>query len=472
MEKRFGTYRIIFFIYLYINMKCPYINIFNLDKELFQNIDKMGGWEYLTKKYNKEAKDKKNYLETNQDLQVKNYLEYMGAFRKIIIDIIVKKTTNKMSKDKKHINKYKSFLKNNNLNKHIIASALGSTNLTSDYDITFGGPGSYLLIKCIIENFNKINLKNIPTMTQIFDSNFYLMPDLVITNSNINRFKNKNINLFQVNGNHMIPIPNSKDITNLELLKLKNKKDDNRKLTSKNLKKRYNKLLKLGEEMDVFIYQDNYKNSIIKSKLDFFNKIMEIKETEIEAYFCLSTVLTVVYGIQLKKIDEIEKILIQDNFLVGAVENIIDLYKHQSHSFVNNKDKIRNLSVKVSKYIYRIFFNLDYYLKKGDLKTRQKCKHYFKKKNINYEELKKLTNEMLFFRKNSDNFSQLEIEKYKQKIDKFIKVFKLNKPLKFGKKHEIFDLFKELDERTLFIYKKKSKTLKKEIKRNKKTRKG
>jgi len=456
-------------------MKCPNVDIYNLDKELFQNIDKIGGWEKLTKIYNKEAKDKKNYLESDTNLQVKNFLEYMGALRKIIIDVIVKKTTDRMSKDKKHKSKYKSFLKNNKFNKYIIASALGSTNLTSDYDITFGGPGSYLLIKCIIENFNKIKLKKMPTMTQIFDSNFYLMPDLVITKNNMNRFKNKNINLFQVNGTHMIPVPNSKDITSLELLKLKNKKDDNRKLTSNNLKKRYNKLLKLGEEMDVFLYQDNFKNSSIKNKLDFFNKIMEIKETEIEAYFCLSTVLTVVYGIQSKKIDDLEKILIPDNFLVGAIENIIDLYKHHSHSFVNNQEKIRNLSIKVSKYIYRIFFNLDYYLKKGDSKTRQKCKQYFKKKNINYEELKKLTNEILFFRKNSDNFSPEERGKYIQKIDKFIKVFKLNKPLKFGKQHEIFDLFKELDERTLFLYKKKSKTIKRTNRKKgtkKKTRKN
>jgi hypothetical protein len=446
-------------------MECAKVDIYNIDTELMVYLEKMGGWKFLTKKYNKEAKDRRNYIKTNE-IQYRTYLEFMGAFRKIIIEIIVKKTIDKMSRDVKK--KYKSFVKNGDFKQYIMSSACGSTNATSDYDVTFAGPGSYLLVKCIIDNFKNINLQKKQTMSNMFDSNFYLIPDLIVNKNNINRFKKHNIDLFKVDGSHMIPLPNNKHIINLEFNQLKRKKNDNRKLTNVNISKRYEQLIKLGGELDAFVYQDNYENSTIKNNMDFWKKILQMKEVAIEAYYCLSTVSLVVHGIQAKKINQLEKVLIADNFLISAAENMIDLYKHHRHSF--NKNNNRNLAVKLSKYVKRIFFSLDYYLKKCPISNKKKCMQYFKRNNINYIEIKKLTDEIMHYRKNVDTFSVSETNAFIPTIDKFINTFKFNKPLTFGK-NKIFDIFAVLDERLSFLSKGIYKTPKRR-QSNKKTRKN
>jgi hypothetical protein len=431
-------------------MNCEKVDIYNIDLELVNHLEKMGGWNYLKEKYNNESQSGRNHIKHNE-IQYKTYLEFMGAFRKIIIEIIVKKTINKISNDKKHKNKYKSFVKNGKFNQYIRVSAFGSKNLTSDYDVTFAGPSSYLLIKCILENFKTINAKKKQSISNIFDSNLYIMPVFIVNKNNINRFKKHNIDLFKVDCMQMIPIPNRKHIINLEFNQLKKKKNDNRKLTNANIAARYKQIVELGAELDTFVYKDNYENSTIKNNMNFWSKIHKIREYEIDAYYCFSTVLLIVYGIQLKKIDQIEKVLVADNFLIAAVENMIDLYKHHKISFKNNKLSNRNLAVTLSKYIQRIFFNLDYYLKKSPI-NKKKVMKYFKRNKVNYIAIKKLTDEIIHYRKNFETYSFSEKNAFTPKIDKFIKTFKLNKPLKFGKKNIIFNLFKNLDEKLSFLF--------------------
>ena len=68
-------------------MNCEKVDIYNIDLELVNHLEKMGGWNYLKEKYNNESQSGRNHIKHNE-IQYKTYLEFMGAFRKIIIENI------------------------------------------------------------------------------------------------------------------------------------------------------------------------------------------------------------------------------------------------------------------------------------------------------------------------------------------------------------------------------------------------
>ena len=256
-----------------------------------------------------------------------------------------------------------------------------------------------------------------------------------------------------------ITVNHSKDVIELEFLYLqKKRKEINAHLTSRQIDNKYKKLIKLTKRFDMFLYKNNYKKAKINSLLDFYKLRTEMKYNSIESYYCSSTENIIVWGIQSGNLNKMMKYLTADNFLISTVENMIDLYKHHGNSKKVNKD----LVIKVSKYIYRIFFCLNYYLIKSSDVVRKNFDDYLKKtNNINFSNLKKLIDEIIYLRSNIETFDKKKLDYYMNKLKIFTDIFKLNTPLNFNKYNPIFNYFNNFDSRLSFLFTKKKFTKKK-----------
>ena len=355
-----------------------------------------------------------NRINSLGHIKIKHILEFMGAYRKVLIDAVASETIKYIRSDDYNI---LGITGETSIGNCIVSSALGSTNITSDYDITFTGPGAWKIVNCLVNTFKKyvcgsllsnivppgaiINDNcDINTMSGTFDSNFYLMPDIVVNSKIIEKLKNINVtNFFDLNHEfpdsikklglkRIIPIPD-KSVNELEYLKLKIKDPDPDIKDAEGINNRYNELVELAKQVDNFLYKE--VSNDISSKGDYFKKVMDIKRKELEAYYCVSTVLVVVFGMQggeFKKTaiqKEEEELLINklssQNFLISAIENMIDVIKHHRHNFTEEvhqnpeaaklhkrqaelKIVNNNVAKKFSKYFQRIYVSLYNYHKK------------------------------------------------------------------------------------------------------------
>jgi len=444
------------------NKYCSNKTLLDIVNNIYKKNSNCGGWECVTDKYNnRQAKDRYDYLNnSNKYVNEDNLIEFMGSTRKIFIDYIVKEVINKIDNSK-----YKKFLKNNNLRDVILMNAFGSVNPTSDYDVTFAGPGIYYIVSCLLKQFKnsmKIDKSIITTMSKMFDSNFYVCPDLILFNSNKILLTDINIKLFLVNmkKNHYVPVPCEDRHFNLEIEYLKKKRDSHESLSDEVIEKKYSKLLELSEDMDDELYKMNGKNKILKNDMSFIEHILKMNSISIEAYYTLSSILVVVYGIQAKRDKDLEFILKKENYIIAGVENIIDLVHHQSSSFKEgNYENNNNLAIKVSKYIQRIFFCLN-----KVMDDTEKIKKY-----------QKLLDKVVHYRSNSNSLTDEEKISYIKQggfIDKFINMFNLDKQLTFDNMPDIFKLltndYKEAD--IFNIVRKKKRKNSHKIKNKKYTR--
>jgi hypothetical protein len=431
------------------------INLQDLPNKIFTLISNNINWFELVKLYQQQG-NQNNYLIENplksalcsdsdsdsdrcseaflkriKDLghiKVQHILEFMGAYRKVLIDAVASETIKTIKANEYDILQLNGI----SIGNCIVSSALGSTNITSDYDITFSGPGAWKIVNCLVSTFKKyvcdsekqeiirtIGMSaasgitpedvtpncNIHTMSGTFDSNFYLMPDIIVNDKIIKRLNGINVTKFfdmkhnfpnEVSGlelKRLIPIPDQRDIFNNELENLKLKINDPY-LDIKNaseINDRYKQLVELSKQIDDFLYKTPREpaaeaaHANIRTKTDFFNKIMEIKRKELEAYYCVSTVLVVVFGMQGGEFektgdDTLINKLSFGNFFTSAIENMIDLIKHHRHNFVEGGDASvivtnnvgdasvivtnKNVAKKFSKYFQRIYVSLDNYHKK------------------------------------------------------------------------------------------------------------
>jgi len=372
--------------------------ITNNDCELRQRLDKfvvdtrqkifeIAHWEDLIDMKNKTAKEadvKKEKMgeKLGLKLEPKILLEYLGSYRKLIIEIIIKYASKGI----------KDSYEGESKEAPIIADAFGSTNITSDYDLTLSGPGTYKIVQ-MIHNFWKKNSPN-TNMTTSFDSNFYLVPNMVLKKKD-NPLTKLGVKLMDTKSDKInpesqwakyIPVPDDFIILELEKKALKEKLNDNFKPDNiQKVDKKYRDLFKDAEILDKHLYIEN-NDSVIKfnnkkneqAKLAFFRHIMKMMKNSIEGYYCLSTILAIVYGIQAGKEKEIEKEFkdYKKGWLIAAIENLIDLYKHlkgkHKTSEAAEKEQLDdgdghndglgpNILLKISKYIYRIYFCLDKY---------------------------------------------------------------------------------------------------------------
>merc|ERR1712166_571805 len=426
-----------------------------LETYILNILHKIGGWDALTKLYLRDAKDKKKYI-SKTNLNIELLLKYINVYRMLLIDVIIKSSIDNMNSNYSLRKKYSNFLGKDGFEKHLLSSALGSCNPTSDYDLNLGGPGCNIILSNLINKFKKISKKG---MSYMFDSNFYVT-NMILTNKNKKRLTDIGVKILKINDNNLyISLNDCKECINLDFLYLqKKRKEINEHLTNRMIDNKYKKLIKLTKRFDMFLYKNNYKKANINSRLDFYKLIAEMKYNSIESYYCYSTVNIIVWGIQRGKLNKIMKYLTAENFLISTVENMIDLYKHHGNSKKINKD----LVIKVSKYIFRILLCLDCYFKKSNKDVRKKFDEYLKKTSkINFSDLKKLVDEIMYLRSNIENLNKKKLNYYMGKLKIFTDIFKLNTYLNFNEYNPIFNYFSNFDSRLSFLFTKKKFTKKK-----------
>lgn len=330
------------------------------------------GWFELTTIFNKQkfGKEKNTRLYVNESL-----LELLGNIRKYIIDNIF----NCVNKDK-----------------DTYFVAFGSTNITSDYDLTIVGKNASQVMYDMFHLFLK---KYGNTLPYTYDSNIY--PDGLYLTKGLNTYIDQIIKLDDTTS-IILPYTESDykysmsmaciklldfniNMTKLNNLKFylehakqlhaKLKKDYNSTLSLIKRKfktKRYNKAAldlitkvelnyKNSKKLYNILYKKNSPKHIIKYQThsSFFS---------IEAYYCSSTIAVIVYEIQAKKKMKLKK----QDYICALIENLGDMYHHITEEIQHTTKPFKSILLKYSKYIYRIYFCLSKITNIPAIKTKAK----------------------------------------------------------------------------------------------------
>jgi hypothetical protein len=289
------------------------------------------GWSFIAKTYI--AKEKDINLGINDKL-----LKLLGSLRIYYVDLIF----NCKNKDKSC--EYFSF---------------GSSELTSDYDITIIGKNSPDVTWKIFKFFHDKYKKSLP---YVFDTNIYCNgylgnKDLKSTNYiqkvddkisiirpqtneeyriclDFSLLKLLNKNVLKINLDKTIKL--KKDLDNIF-----NKKDSNKKNWSYETKKYYY-ASQYCKEAFKYLYDKNnndYKDVVKNLCISCYFSI--------ESYYTPSTTSVVVLELQAGKTLDLNK----KDYILSAIENLGDFYNHT----IDNKD---STLVKTSKYLYRVYYSL------------------------------------------------------------------------------------------------------------------
>ncbi len=366
------------------------------------------GWEAITENYKgKQAKEIKQsaeelrgkYFDSLTSLQKKLALEVLGSIRKYLVEAMFR-CAGKTGKN--------------------FYIAVGSSNITSDYDVSILGPDSNDIMWHMFNGFLKRYGNSLPTA---FDSNLYSSPLYI--------YKTKKGEELEVKGKDKIPrVDYGKDGINFTLVP-KTKEDVMVELRWASIKllkleiesemKYLKSLIDLGEsykkEMDKRCEEvetekelkemlDKYENEetkkIIKNYYLQYNaqkvcsdyvydEMSELKTSiEIdgelqknlffysnvanyfssEAYYTSSAVNAVVVENQIKAMLDMgdrKDYIIKGIYVTAALENFGDMLNHMEHEDGDVKKTI----IKYSKYLYRIFFILSRIDKKYEEKAKQ-----------------------------------------------------------------------------------------------------
>jgi hypothetical protein len=344
-------------------------DIFDLDKKILLSKEPEIIWDDLVSKYKKNSKER---ILIGDTLQTTNerLLEFIGAYRKMIIDYLFTYKLNEVSNEEatRKPPQYSTFLNGKRLKDAIDMKSLGSNTITSDYDITLVGPAIPYIISHIVSQITILLDK--PSAT-LFDTNLYGDHAFRMTKSYESLIQNriKGLSFYAPFGKTdefytIVPIPNTIILLDKEW-KIVNEKLHKKQesLSPEFIIKQYDKIVEDGMILDTIFYKndeflpkkgdDNYKYLQIEH---FWDLITGICRNSIESYHTISTILVVVYGIQANKIKELLGVLDARSFLIACIENIADLKHHW-----NDSDKTDVVAVKVSKYLQRILFCIYHY---------------------------------------------------------------------------------------------------------------
>ena len=344
------------------------MNSINCDSTLCDDINIIlkKGWESITKKYAKESNSK----------QSEHELKLLTGIRIYYVDKLFQCA-------KKEIN-------NTNNSDYF---AFGSTNITSDYDLTIIGKKAPEIMLYI---FNKF-LENInQTTTFSFDTNLYCMgfyssnglnkelsnyivrekPDSTLVSFQPKTVNDKQIcykyaqlklleaGLLENNEVNRLKKELTTQLNNFELKKLNIKNINNKNNHTKDLVKRYYTYYNVSEKLFKFLYKNSNNNSNNKLNNEVnLNNFMEYMcqglYYSIEAYYTPCTVNVVVLEMQAGKDIGLDNF----NYLISAIENLGDFNIHLQHSGykLNNSNKSTNskkVILKLSKYLYRFYYSL------------------------------------------------------------------------------------------------------------------
>lgn len=316
----------------------------HLDVEILKQVD----WESLVSAYKKNSKEIYCLSKSSKVCaDAYNLLLYVRAFTRVYVDVFA----NKYKQDHPDM-------------EFIIA---GSTNVTSDYDVTVVGPRSYHFVKEIMHGFYKEFHKQLPLVA---DTNLYIAPAFLY-NSKYSRnypswFKHTCISEKEESTTKQtstcFPLPVSPVALAQDRAVVHKKwkmiREHQTPLSSTQIMERYNKLISMGKKLDKFFYTTHKHSNKKKTSTspmteeEFWRLITSANQTSMESYHALSTIIVVVAEIQMKK--DIKE-LRAEHYMIAAMENYVDLNIHMGPDSVHSP----LMYVKTSKYVYRIIYCLE-----------------------------------------------------------------------------------------------------------------
>ncbi len=350
-----------------------------------------------------------NKIDTNEIFDKKNCSKYkkelilkiLGAFRAYVIENTIFEVKKELQ-----VTYETNILKDNEF------IAVGSTNITSDYDVTLLGPQSN---EILWNMFLKFLTKYGTDLPEAFDSNLYSSPLYIHTSKYGKSFKiNKHLNQlvkYKINGSDryftLVPLNKTElfeeltwatikliDLIPEQLTHLKKIEYNSKILKNKMEHLKNNLNLPYNEKEILNKYNDNIelKNIFINYYLQYISqkKCIEFiynSENKIdniffysntanyyssEAYYTSSAVNTIVVesqiGCQLEFGTRTSDI-INGIYLCSIIENLGDFYYHSIESKQNPKFTL----IQFSKYVYRIYLSLGK-LTHNDLNLKEEWK--------------------------------------------------------------------------------------------------
>jgi hypothetical protein len=370
--------------------------LMRLDKSVLKHARTLG-WAGLSQNYLRAGKELINITGGCVDASISHAtaIEFLGAYRKIMIDYILTYYIRKISDSQSAQTAYKSFLKasddDNEPNKMrdlIRFSALGSTNPTSDYDVTLSGPALHCVLHATIQIFARAMQAaeymsggckygspsdDAYSMSYMFDSNFYTGPEILVRTGDT---RLESVTLFYPHAHDAgkeyrvaVPVPTTPASIFAErasIMKKRNQKPDER-----TLRERYASLVRVTRDLDAMVY----KRDRPLTELEVIQKMLAVKEASIEAYYGVSTVLVVVYGMQAAMGEGVKQLLRAENYTNACLENLFDFRIHWSDYMrkigttrTEETDKVA--LIKLSKYLQRVLVCIEGMNAKLDAKAR------------------------------------------------------------------------------------------------------
>lgn len=294
------------------------INPIDLDKFIFKTVD----WKELTDIHDK--KEAKMITINTVKLNVTNLLLYIRSYSRVLID-------------------YFTGLRKNNTSKPFYTVVAGSTNLTSDYDVTLIGEKAYSVCKDIVVKFYKCVGKN---LADVADSNIYISPGFVV------RSNYKYPEWFKyvlIEKEQAFPLPLSNIAIKQEIKAVMDRFDLLLKPDNRSIYNRYLAMIKTGKELEEKYYYN--KTKVTYTEENFWKLLHKTHFNAMEGYIALSTILSVVVEIQMgKTIKELKPI----HYLISSFENMINYLEHSHMKDISELSTQSPSSLlKNSKYIYR-----------------------------------------------------------------------------------------------------------------------
>ena len=200
------------------------------------------------------------------------------------------------------------------------------------------------------------------TMALTMDSNFYTGPEILVKRGDE---RMSGVVFFHPHGdtneyNVAVPIPTSDAVLVAERTSILKKLTKLAHVSSpKSIGETYRSLIEVTKALDEALYRD--ATALDASRL--FALLFSLKETSIEAYHGVSTVLVVVYGMQSNKRDEVYNILRAENYRNAGLENAIDFAAHwnayASQQPTRTKETDKLVLIHLSKYLLRVIACID-----------------------------------------------------------------------------------------------------------------
>lgn len=352
-------------------------DLYNLDMHVLAKAKTAGiGWSGVSAAYVRSGKEKvwlhdhpTQAQGTRWSTSWRTILEFLGAYRKLIVDHLITGYIETVQASQTARKDYAGFMGDARFEDVIRFAALGSTHATSDYDVTLCGPGAPCVVQHITRAFADLTGE---TMAFALDSNFYIGPDVLTKKGYTSRYTERGIKLFYPYGengryNVALPVPDDAAIIDTERAYITQKLTPTHVQGSASIMSQYAQLVAHGKELDAFAYMDSHTGRI-QTRRDFFELMFNINRVSMEAYYGISSVLVVVYGMQSKMMDTVREVLPERCFENACLENALDFTNHWNQ-YAESSDRTgasdltgasdQVMFVKLSKYIVRVLTCID-----------------------------------------------------------------------------------------------------------------